>query len=218
MPRRVQGAKPKPKPLKRPTQDRAKLTVEAIYEAFVRIWRRDGWQRLTTRAVALEAGVAIGTFYDYFPNKTALHSGYVRYCIEAMIQVVDERVVQPPDLSWRTRVHWLIRLLAGLERDGIPWFHPEMLALEPEVAEHKHQQRASEELLAMWRRVFDACNDLRRPSEETCLALHLAVWGGRRYAWLLMLNREQTEAWAEAMETMCLALIDSANGTDRVMP
>lgn len=68
---------PRPKPHKRPTQARAKFTVEAIYQAFVRIWMRDGWQRLTTREVALEAGFAVGTLYDYFPSKEALLSGYI---------------------------------------------------------------------------------------------------------------------------------------------
>ena len=65
------------KPLKRPTQGRAKMTVQAIFDTYVRIWQRDGWERVTTRAVALEAGVAVGTLYDYFPSKQALHSGLV---------------------------------------------------------------------------------------------------------------------------------------------
>ena len=46
------------KPLKRPTQARAKFTVQAIFDALVRIWQRDGWARLTTRSVALETAVA----------------------------------------------------------------------------------------------------------------------------------------------------------------
>ncbi|MAB24373.1 MAG: TetR family transcriptional regulator, partial [Pseudomonadales bacterium] len=62
---------PRPKPLKRPTQSRAKATVQAIFDTYVRIWQRDGWERLTTRAIALEAGVAVGTLYDYFPSKQA---------------------------------------------------------------------------------------------------------------------------------------------------
>ena len=67
------------KPLKRPSQRRAKFTVQAIYEAFVRIWQRDGAQAATTRAVALEAGCSVGTLYEYFPNKEALLSGYVQH-------------------------------------------------------------------------------------------------------------------------------------------
>src|SRR5205814_721616 len=49
-------AVPLAKPLKRPWQARAQFSVQAIYDAFVRIWQREGWARLTTRAVALAAG------------------------------------------------------------------------------------------------------------------------------------------------------------------
>jgi DNA invertase Pin-like site-specific DNA recombinase len=45
------------------------FTVQAIYDAFVRIWRRDGWAGVSTRAVALETGVSVGTLYDYFPQQ-----------------------------------------------------------------------------------------------------------------------------------------------------
>jgi AcrR family transcriptional regulator len=48
---------------------------------------------LTTRSVALEAGVAIGTLYDYFPSKEALLSGYIRHCLDALLLRFDEHVV-----------------------------------------------------------------------------------------------------------------------------
>src|SRR6218665_2934787 len=98
---------PKPKPLKRPTQTRAKVTVQAVFDAFVRIWQREGWAKLTTRAVALEAGIAVGTLYDYFPSKAALLSGYVRHCIEALVEAVDRQAVAPEGLAWGERLHRL---------------------------------------------------------------------------------------------------------------
>ncbi|MBX3620505.1 MAG: TetR/AcrR family transcriptional regulator [Rhizobacter sp.] len=197
------------KPLKRPTQARAKVTVQAIFDAFVRIWQRDGWARLTTRAVALEAGVAVGTLYDYFPSKTALQSGYVRHCIESLILAVDTQAVQPAGLAWRERVHRLVQLACGVSDAPPSWFHPDMLAIEPQVAEPKHQRRAHEELCVMWQRVFDACTDLpRRPSPKTVQALHLAVWGGRRYAMLVQLGDAPLRRWAAEMERLCrLALL-----------
>lgn len=208
---------PKAKPLKRPTQARAKFTVQAIFDAFVRIWQRDGWARLTTRAVALEAGIAVGTLYEYFPSKAALQSGYVRYCIETLVHEVDALAAQPDALSWRERIHRLVHLACGVY--GKPsWYHPDMLALEPEVAEPKHQRRANEELAGMWQRVFDACTDLpRRPSADTVRALHLAVWGGRRYAMLVGLAPEQMQQWAGEMERLVCAAVLSA-GVDAQAP
>lgn len=203
---------PSAKPLKRPTQARAKFTVQAIYDSYVRIWQRDGWSRLTTRAVALEAGVAIGTLYDYFPSKQALHSGYVRYCIEQLLGAIDEHAVKPAAIGWPVRIQRLVRLLVGVEPQ-LPWFHPDMLELEALVAEPKHQRRVYEDLLDAWHRVIDAATDLPvRPDTATLEALHLSVWGGRRYAMLVQLEPERINEWAGCMEQLCLRTIAGPNG------
>tara|TARA_Y100000780_G_scaffold232288_1_gene262216 strand:+ start:5936 stop:6586 length:651 start_codon:yes stop_codon:yes gene_type:complete len=200
------------KPLKRPTQARAKVTVQAIFDTYVRIWQRDGWQRITTRAVALEAGVAVGTLYDYFPSKEALHSGYVRYCIERLLHAVQEQAVTPVGLSWQQRVERLVRLLGGVAGDAA-WFHPQMLELEPAIAEAKHQQRAYSELLQAWRRVLEAADDLPvMPSEAQLEALHLMVWGARRYALLVELPAERLEAVVAAQLDSCLRLLSNPQG------
>lgn len=193
-------------PLKRPTQARAHFTVQAIFDTYVRIWQRDGWAGLTTRAVALEAGVAVGTLYDYFPSKEALHSGYVRHCIERLIQAVDVQVVEPPTLSWQQRIHLLIQILSGMQREELSWFHPDMMELEPLITEQKYQLRAYDEFLAMWQRVMNACTDLpQQPDNSLVEALHLAVWGGRRYTMQLRLDEQRMRAWAAEMEAICVA-------------
>lgn len=46
-------------------------------QATARILARDGWDALTTNRVALEAGVSVGSLYQYFPNKEALVVGLV---------------------------------------------------------------------------------------------------------------------------------------------
>lgn len=203
-PARVRKGAAAAKPLKRPSQARARFTVEAIYGAFVRIWRRDGWERLTTRAVALETGISVGTLYEYFPNKLALLSGYVRHSIETLVQAIDREAVQLPGLTWRQRVEQLVRLLCGVDAPELAWVHPDMLALEAGIAEAKHHSRVHEELLAAWQRVLAACTDLPAPADAaTVEALHLAVWGGRRYALLLQLDEAQARAWAQEMQRLC---------------
>lgn len=204
---------PSAKPLKRPTQQRAKATVQAIFDSYARIWQRDGWSRMTTRAVALEAGVAIGTLYDYFPNKHALHSGYVRYCVEQLLDAIDVQAIAPTALAWHERIRRLVRALAGVEPQ-LPWFHPDMLELETLVAEPKHQRRVYEDLLGAWQRVIDVATDLPvRPSAATLEALHLSVWGGRRYAMLVQLEADRMHAWAGCMEQLCLRSLAGSSDT-----
>lgn len=60
------------KPRKAPRQARARVTVDAIFEATIQLLLREGVHRLTTTRVAERAGVSVGTMYQYFPNKRAL--------------------------------------------------------------------------------------------------------------------------------------------------
>lgn len=204
------------RPLKRPRQARARFTVQAIYDAFVRIWQRDGWDRLTTRNVALETGIAVGTLYDYFPNKTALLSGYVRHCIEALLAAIDREAVQPAGMPWEVRIHHLVRLVCGVDAPELPTFHPDMLALEGAMAEPHHHRRAHEELAAAWGHVFAACTDLPHPpGPDLQQALHLSAWGARRYVLLLQLDPAAMRQWADGVEQLCCAAILQAANPPR---
>lgn len=59
-------------PRKRPVQQRAVVTVDAIVEAAAYILVKEGWDRFTTNRVAERAGVNIASIYQYFPNKDAI--------------------------------------------------------------------------------------------------------------------------------------------------
>jgi len=57
---------------KRPRQARSVHLVGAILEAASRVLARDGARRFTTARVAAEAGVSVGSLYQYFPNKESI--------------------------------------------------------------------------------------------------------------------------------------------------
>jgi len=50
------------------------------------------------------------------------------------------------------------------------------------------------------------------PSAATLEALHLSVWGGRRYAMLVQLEADRMREWAECMEQLCLRTLESNQG------
>jgi len=52
-----------------------------------------------------------------------------------------------------------------------------------------------------------------RPSAATLEALHLSVWGGRRYAMLVQLEADRMHAWAGCMEQLCLRSLAGSNDT-----
>ena len=65
-------AEPRTVPRKKPRQNRAQVTVDAILDATAHILVRDGYEGLSTNRVAERAGVSIGSLYQYFPGKESL--------------------------------------------------------------------------------------------------------------------------------------------------
>ena len=59
-------------PIKTPSQSRSILTVEAILEGAAQILERQGLEGYTTNEIAEQAGVSIGSLYQYFPSKDAV--------------------------------------------------------------------------------------------------------------------------------------------------
>ncbi|MGZ3687975.1 MAG: TetR/AcrR family transcriptional regulator [Bdellovibrionota bacterium] len=76
-------------PRKSPNQERARATVEVLIEACTRILIREGYDRASTNRIAEEAGVSIGSLYQYFPSKEAL----VATLIERMLEE-DRRLIE----------------------------------------------------------------------------------------------------------------------------
>jgi len=191
----------RPKPLKRPAQARAKFTVQAIYDAFVRIWQRAGWAGVTTRAVALETGVSVGTLYEYFPNRQALLSGYVRHGIESLIAALGERPLP---------LERIVQLVCDPRAQGLPPFDAQMLDLEHQIAEPKHHRRAYDELLAAWRAAIAAA--VEDADAELVESLFVAAWGGRRYM-LRVQPPLAAEAWIAQMQHICTSALAPTSTT-----
>lgn len=57
---------------KRPTQSRSRALVDAVEQACLRILDEDGEETLTVARISEVSGVAVGSIYQYFPNKDAI--------------------------------------------------------------------------------------------------------------------------------------------------
>ena len=73
--------RPKRRP---PIQARARATVADILAATARILEREGYDALTTNAIARVAGVGIGSLYQYFETKDAIVAALQEEHFEAM--------------------------------------------------------------------------------------------------------------------------------------
>jgi len=72
---------------RQPTQARSRERVERILEATAAIVDADGLDAVTTNAIAEQAGLPVGTLYQFFPNREAvLHA-----LLERQLAALDER-------------------------------------------------------------------------------------------------------------------------------
>ena len=77
-------------PRKAPRQQRSQQTVDRIVEAAARVFNEAGYLGTTTNEIAAEAGVSIGSLYQYFPNKDALLIEIARRHISGSLAAFDE--------------------------------------------------------------------------------------------------------------------------------
>lgn len=70
-------------PRKSPRQGRSQRTVDRIVEAAARVFNEAGYLGATTNGIAAEAGVSIGSLYQYFPNKDAILVALTRRHIDS---------------------------------------------------------------------------------------------------------------------------------------
>jgi AcrR family transcriptional regulator len=100
--------KPATNPRKSASQERSRLTVEALLEATARVLMKEGYDRASTNKIAAVAGVSIGSLYQYFPTKEALVAAVIDRHMQEMMQTVRDALVKvatrPVDVAARELV------------------------------------------------------------------------------------------------------------------
>jgi AcrR family transcriptional regulator len=198
--------KPLPSPHKRPKQARSQFTLQALYDAFVRIWRRGGWKAVTMRSLAAEAGYAVGTLYEYFPNREAMLSGYYRYCLDSLSERLRERdTAAGAGASWQTRLRGLVSVTVDEARRA-PYFDAEMLLLESTIADAAQHRKAFARLCNTWQALLASWPDMLVLERSTVELLVTTLWGARRYG-ILLGQRRATGKDVDRMTAMLIALL-----------
>ena len=114
----------KPTPRRQPKQQRARLTVDSVLEAAVRVLKREGFNALTTNRIAEVAGVSIGSVYQYFPDKGAIFSALHRRHIEEIDRMIEVQLLRHATSSLDDLIHALIEAMVEAHRAD-----PELYAL-----------------------------------------------------------------------------------------
>ena len=95
-----------------PRQLRGRATLDALVSATATLIDEVGYETLTTKAIAAHAGVSIGSFYQFFPNKDAAISELVqRY--RGQVRTFLNGAIGAPE-GFGISSTWVAQIIAGL--------------------------------------------------------------------------------------------------------
>ena len=163
-------------PRRRPKQERARLTQQAILDAFVRLLLEKGYARLTIRDIAGLAGVGLGTVYEHFPGKKAIaanciHQRFKGVALEAEAVIAAMRGRPTADM-----VDALFDCFVALHCEK-PLEWGALIFLERQVSDEAAWRALYGHFVDLWCRALQASGWDEEAAGEAAYAIHAAGYG-----------------------------------------
>ncbi|EIE97071.1 TetR/AcrR family transcriptional regulator [Saccharomonospora glauca] len=109
-------------PLRRqPVQQRSARRVERMLDASAELLDEVGYEGLTTTLIAKRAGVAVGSLYQFFPDKRAVVQALTQRNLDRFIAAVNERLETLDPRHWWDVVDSLLDIYLTMHRE-VPGF------------------------------------------------------------------------------------------------
>lgn len=109
-------------PLRRqPVQQRSARRVERMLDSASELLNEYGYGALTTTAIAKRAGVAVGSLYQFFPDKRAVVQALTQRNLEHFMAEVSQRVSGSERQHWWEVVDTLLDIYLRMHRE-VPGF------------------------------------------------------------------------------------------------
>jgi AcrR family transcriptional regulator len=125
-------ARPQTVPRKAPRQARAEATVDAILQATARVLVKLGYDRASTNRIAAEAGVSVGSLYQYFPSKEALVAALIDRHMTQMVELFERHFEELSAAPLPVVAHAMVRVMLEAHRID-PKLHKVLVEQVPRV-------------------------------------------------------------------------------------
>ena len=161
-------------PRKMPKQQRSRETVDVILAATARVLVKEGFDRASTNRIAEQAGVSIGSLYQYFPSKEALVAALVERHIETMSEALEAEMALLADAPLAVCVRRMVTLM--LDAHAIePELHRVLNEQVPRVGRLHRVHEVEERMQRLGRAYFERRRAELRPGLELDTAAFVVV-------------------------------------------
>lgn len=151
-------------PRKQATQSRSRATVDALLEATARILVREGFDQASTNRIAEQAGVSIGSLYQYFPGKDALVAAVIDRHREQLGKVVRTALAKATGQPLEQAVRTLI--VAAIDAHAIdPKLHRVLAEQIPRTGRLEQVETFSRENYALFAAFLEQHSDELRVAD-----------------------------------------------------
>lgn len=106
---------------RKPVQQRSAQRVEKMLTACAGLIEEVGYDGLTTTLIAERAGVAVGSLYQFFPDKRAVVQELTLRNLDRFVRTVHERFDQAELFTWRDAVDAVFDVYLTMHRE-VPAF------------------------------------------------------------------------------------------------
>jgi len=140
------------------SQERSRLTVNAILEATARILIREGYDRASTNRIAAAAGVSIGSLYQYFPSKEALVAAVSERHSHEVLELMRNALVKVAARPIEVAVREFVSVAIDAHRVN-PKLHRVLAEQVPRIGRLENVEAINQDARALVRGYFDAHRD-----------------------------------------------------------
>jgi len=191
---------------RKPVQQRARITREAILEAFVRLLVEKAYSRLTMRDIAMVAGVGLGTLYEHFPGKRSIaaHCIHERFTFVGLqMQEVLEQKRGLPTLDIICAM--LDRILHLHTCKAREW--SALILLEREISTPASYRALYSHILHIWEQALQTGSDAPLFASRSGEVVHAAVYGYLYQTLMLMPEKLDKPEFARQLKALILAYL-----------
>ncbi|WP_224371010.1 TetR/AcrR family transcriptional regulator [Hyalangium versicolor] len=154
---------PRVLPRRKPRQSRAQATCDVILTATARVLIKDGYEAASTNRIAQEAGVSIGSLYQYYPSKEGLVLAVLERYHAQGVAGVEAELVRLAEEPLPVVIKALVRHVLATKAEN-PQLHRMLVEQLPRLRQHSQVDPYTQRLFRLLRAFLEPRAREIRPS------------------------------------------------------